>query len=314
MNDFPKDTILYTFAEMDYTILEHIVVDELKEPTRCIDFLIGKFDMYPTRNALKKAISRKEILVNGKLASTGLWLNAGDRIELLESLRKAPKELDYDIPIVYEDEFLIVVNKTPGLLTSGNHYNTLVNAMIGKGELSNAADAWNWFRPLHRLDRATGGLVMMSKTASVHRDLAGQLENRSIAKTYHAIVKGGFPLEGTIDAEVDGKSAQTDFRTVQKVKSVKSGELSMVELRPKTGRTHQLRIHCSELGHPILGDKLYDEGKNTLSHKGLFLAATSLKFLHPITQKELHIQIDLPPKFTSLMDREKRWYERVKKS
>jgi tRNA pseudouridine65 synthase/23S rRNA pseudouridine1911/1915/1917 synthase len=193
VNDFRKDTILFTFAKMDYTVLEHIVVDELKEPTRCIDFLIGKFDMYPTRNALKKAISREEILVNGKLASTGLWLSEGDRIELLESLRNAPKELNYDIPIVYEDEYLIVVNKPPGLLTSGNHYDTLVNAMVGKVELSNAADAWTWFRPLHRLDRATGGLVMMSKTASVHRAMAAQFEIRAIAKTYHAVVKGGFP-------------------------------------------------------------------------------------------------------------------------
>ena len=314
MNDFRKDTILFTFAQMDCTILEHIVVDELKQPTRCIDFLIGKFDIYPTRNALKKAISRDEILVNGKLASTGLWLKVGDRIELLESLRKAPKELDYDIPIVYEDEFLIVVNKPPGLLTSGNHYDTLVNAMVGKGELSNASDAWAWFRPLHRLDRATGGLVMMSKTASVHRALADQFENRAITKTYHAIVKGGFPLEGTIDTEVDGKNAQTDFRVVQKVESVKSGELSLVELRPRTGRTHQLRIHCSEIGHPIIGDKLYDESKITLSHKGLFLVATGLKFVHPRTQQELHVQIELPPKFNSLLDREKRWYERVKKS
>jgi 23S rRNA-/tRNA-specific pseudouridylate synthase len=96
------------------------------------------------------------------------------------------------------------------------------------------------------------------------------------------------------------------------VESVKSGELSLVELRPRTGRTHQLRIHCSELGHPILGDKLYDESKNTLSHKGLFLVATGLKFVHPETQQELNIQIDLPPKFTSLLEREKRWYERVK--
>ncbi|MFZ9029586.1 MAG: RluA family pseudouridine synthase [Crocinitomicaceae bacterium] len=299
---------------MDYTILEHIAVDELKEPTRCIDFLIGKFHMYPTRNSLKKAIGRNEILVNGKFASTGLWLNEGDQIELLESLRKAPKELDYHIPIVYEDEYLIVVNKPPGLLTSGNHYDTLVNAMVGKGELSNASDAWAWFRPLHRLDRATGGLVMMSKTASVHRALADQFENRAIEKVYHAIVKGGFPLEGTIDTEVDGKNAQTDFRTVQKVESVKSGEISLVELLPKTGRTHQLRIHCSEIGYPIIGDKLYDESKNTLSHKGLFLVATGLKFVHPRTQKELNLRIDLPAKFISLLDREKRWFERVQKS
>lgn len=299
---------------MDYTILEHIVVDELKEPTRCIDFLIGKFDMYPTRNALKKAISRDEVLVNGKLATTGLWLSVGDQIELLESLRRAPKELDYDIPIVYEDEFLIIVNKPPGLLTSGNHYDTLVNAMVGKGSLSKASDAWTWFRPLHRLDRATGGLVMMSKTASIHRALADQFEKREIAKVYHAIVKGGFPLKGTIDTEVNGKNAQTDFETVQKVESVKSGQLSLVELRPRTGRTHQLRIHCSKIGHPIIGDKLYDESKKTLSHKGLFLAATSLKFLHPISNEEIYIQTNIPSKFKALLDREKRWYDRVKKS
>lgn len=299
---------------MDYTVLEQIIVEELSGQTRCIDFLIGKFEMYPTRNALKKAITREEILVNGKLASTGLWIKKGDRIELLESLRKAPKELDHTIPIVYEDEYLIIVNKSPGLLTSGNHYDTLVNAMVGKGELSNKSDAWTWFRPLHRLDRATGGLVLMSKTASVHRALAEQFENRQVEKVYHAIVKGCFPDCGTIDLEVNGKNAHTDFKTIQRVKSVKSGEVSLVELRPKTGRTHQLRIHCSELGHPIIGDKIYDDEKKTLSHKGLFLVATSLQFIHPVTLENLLIQIEIPSKFTAFLDRERRWHERVGKS
>jgi 23S rRNA-/tRNA-specific pseudouridylate synthase len=154
----------------------------------------------------------------------------------------------------------------------------------------------------------------MSKTSSVHRSLAVQFEERKVEKVYHAVVKGGFPDQGTIDSEVGGKSARTEFRTLQKVNSVKSGEISLVELRPKTGRTHQLRIHCSELGYPILGDKLYDEGKKTLSHKGLFLAAVRLEFFHPVTQELVVVQMETPPKFLSLLKRELKWYERVSKS
>ena len=299
---------------MDNIVLEKIKVTELEEPMRCIDWLIGKFQLYPTRSSLKKVIKRGEIFINGEPATTGKWIHVGDSIELLDSLRRLPKAIDIRIPILYEDDFIIVVNKPPGLLTSGNNYDTLVNAMIGKGTLSTRPDAWEWYRPLHRLDRSTGGLVLMSKTRAAHRELAEQFERREVDKIYQAIVKGSSPEEGNIDSKVCGKVANTTFKTLQKVNSVKSEKLSLLELRPKTGRTHQLRIHCAEIGYPILGDKLYDDVKKTLSHKGLFLVATGLKFFHPATNERVSIQIDTPSKFIALLEREKRWYDRVHKN
>lgn len=298
---------------MEYTILDTLIVSDLTESVRCIDFLIGKFEACSTRNALKKAFKRNEIMINGKIAGTGDWLHSCDIVELLETRGYKPKEFNIEIPIVYEDEYLIVVNKLSGILTSGNHFDTLVNAMVGKGILSSDPDAWDWFRPVHRLDRATSGLVILSKTAKVHRELVKLFEERRIEKVYVAIVKGEMESQGTIDHTIEGKVAQTEFKLLSQTRSVKSGTLSMIELKPKTGRTHQLRIHCSAIGHPILGDKLYDDPKRTISHKGLFLAAVRLKFIHPVTHNMLEVNISSPDKFRTLMEREERWFERVNK-
>lgn len=299
---------------MDYTILEEVIVSNIENPTRCIDFLVGKFEACSTRNALKKAMKRKEVLINDKAAKTGDWLKNGDKIVLLETRGHIPKALDLKIPIIYEDDFLLVVNKPAGILTSGNQYNTLVNAIVGQGTLSMEPDAWDWFRPVHRLDRATSGLVILSKTASVHRALVKLFEERKIDKVYVAIVKGELASDGIISEKIDGREAISEYRLLSKVKSVKNGVLSLVELRPKTGRTHQLRIHCASLGHPILGDKIHDDPSNTLSHKGLLLAAISIKFQHPFTKEDLDITIPVPYKFQALLEREERWFERVNKS
>lgn len=299
---------------MDYTILDKLTVSDIIEPIRCIDYLIGKFDACSTRNALKKAMKRGEVLVNRKPVNTGDWLQDGDTVELLETRGHKPKPLEIDIPIIYEDDHLIIVNKPAGLLTSGNHYDTLVNAMVGKGDLSKLPDAWDWFRPIHRLDRVTSGLVIFSKSASVHMKMVELFETREIEKVYVAIVKGEINGQGMIDQPIDGKIAKSEYRSLSKVNSVRNGVLSMIELRPKTGRTHQLRIHCAGIGHPIIGDKIYDEPGNTLSHKGLFLAAIGLHFRHPISGKEMHVEIDIPKKFSALMDREARWFDRIHNS
>lgn len=299
---------------MDYTILEELTVSNIEGPTRCIDFLVGKFEACSTRNALKKAIKRKEILLNGNIANTGDWLKNGDKIALLETRGHIPKALDLKIPIIYEDDFLLVVNKPAGILTSGNQYDTLVNAMVGRGNLSQAPDAWDWFRPVHRLDRSTSGLVLLSKTAFVHRALVKLFEGRKIEKVYVAIVKGEIDNKGVIDEKVDGRDAVTEYNVLRRVDSVKNGVLSMVDLKPKTGRTHQLRIHCAGLGYPILGDKIHDNPEKTLSHKGLFLAAVRITFKHPVTGEIIDVSISAPKKFNALMEREQRWFDRINKS
>ena len=136
-------------------------------------------------------------------------------------------------------------------------------------------------------------------------------EEREIHKSYHAIVQGKLEGSGEINTVVQGKSARTLYRSLRIVDSVKNKFDSLVQLSPITGRKHQIRIHLSSLGFPIVGDKIYGESGNLLKHKGLFLAATSLDFQHPKTGELLSFDIPLPDKFESFLNREQNWKDRI---
>ena len=120
------------------------------------------------------------------------------------------------------------------------------------------------------------------------------------------MVVGSVPEEGTVFLDVDNKKATSNFSLIRRVNSLRNGTLSLIELTPVTGRTHQLRVHMAHIGHPVVGDKLYGEKGNTLMHKGLFLASVEIEFTHPVTGEEMRIRIDEPEKFNTLMDREQR--------
>ena len=291
---------------------KHIVIKPL-ERVRFVDYCIGVFPQLMTKNAVKNAIKKKELLINGIVASTSVWVKENDVIDLVDNQNRILKAFPLDIEIVFEDDHMVVVNKPSGLVVSGNMFRTLENAMVGKISDSNQLDKNQHAKPVHRLDSATSGLVIMSKTASAHRSLAKSFEKRLINKVYHAIISGELKEQsGVFNDDVNDQVSETHFAVKKVINSLRSGKMSLIELMPKTGRTHQLRIHCSKNGNPIVGDVLYGGEGNTLLHKGLFLAATYLSFQHPINDEVIEIEIRIPNKFDSLLEREERRWNKFK--
>ena len=296
------------FSSLFMVIIDTHFVNELHEDIRFVDYAIGLFPQLQTKNSIKKAIKRKELFLNDNLAVQGAWMKENDKVVLVDPGHRLPKPYTCDIEIIYEDDYLVIVNKPPGLMVSGNSYRTLENALIDKVKLSTQPDAWKWVKPVHRLDSATSGLVLFSKTANVHIQLAKLFEEKQIKKTYIALLTGHQSEDLIIDSTINNQEAISELKVIKVIKSLRNEFLTLVNFMPKTGRTHQLRIHSRSIGHPIVGDKTYGEEGNTLFKKGMFLTAIKLEFVHPITYKNIIVYIDMPYKFKALLDREtRRW-------
>ena len=291
---------------IELVILKTHIVPEGIQDIRLYDYAQQIFPTIPSRKGVKKAIARKEIIIDGEKTTTGWWVKAGQKIELLESTINPPKEYQFNLEVVFEDEYFAVINKPAGIPVSGNQFRTIQNALIGNIKLSTKDDALRWPKPVHRLDSPTSGLLLIAKTAGALVKLGQQFENKEIQKKYGAIVIGKTPENGTIDFEIEGLKSLTEYKTVTTIPSLRNENVSLVELFPKTGRTHQIRIHLSELGFPIMGDKLYGIEGAVLQGKGLFLSAIELQFNHPITNEDLTVRTELPYKFSALLEREKR--------
>ena len=288
--------------------LHHSRLEEASESIRIFDYVLKHFSfVFPSKSAVKKAFKRELIFLNGIVVEPGTWLMEGDLVEVKQRPAKASSIFKLSLEIVYEDEYIAVVNKPSGFPVSGNFFKTIQNALPYNLSVSNNEDALAAALPVHRLDASTSGLLIIAKTRTAHMSVAKQFENREIKKTYMALVKGSLEDSGTINLPINGLTACTAYKTIRVENSLSNGRLSLVELEPQTGRTHQLRIHMSELGHPIIGDALYDK-KNVLRGKGLFLSATKLKFKHPIDHDLLSIELPTPNKFDTYIHREMiRW-------
>ncbi|MCH2225596.1 MAG: RluA family pseudouridine synthase [Crocinitomicaceae bacterium] len=284
----------------------HIVLDDQKD-SRFVDYSIGLFPEVPTKNAVKKQLKKGALLLNGNIAKSGDWVQKGDRIDYQEVDGHIPKEYWLDVPVIYEDDHCVIVNKPSGIVVSGNLHRTLTNALIGKFS-SNQVDAYKWVRPIHRLDAATSGLVLFAKTRIFHRYASDLFRNREVDKSYVAIVQGEWIKEHIISMEVDGKEAVSVIAPLRVVKSLRNKHLTLLKLIPKTGRTHQLRIHCANSGFPIVGDKVYGVEGEVMKHKGLFLCAYQLKF-KSLEEKLIHVEIPIPKKFDTLLASEQRRWE-----
>lgn len=257
---------------------------------------------------VKRLKYRGAFTVNGTPVHTDFPVKCGDvvDVELAEDVPDYPPEYD-EIHILYEDEALLAVDKPAGMLVHpsfSRNTGTLANRLLGYYERTGQPCA---VHPVSRLDRDTFGVVLLAKNAHVHAKLCEMSKNREIEKVYHALVFGCPPAsEGIIDAPIarvsetsllrcvrqDGKPARSQYRVLEA-----SAHASLLELRPLTGRTHQLRVHCAYLGCPMLGDPQYgSEASRAFSEAhGLTyqqLCAARLRFLHPLREKIVEIRSD----------------------
>lgn len=239
-------------------------------------------------------------------------MRPGDEIILFKDESSPPKDYQLQLEIIYEDEHLAVIIKPAGIPTSGNQFKTIQNALLYNLKETKEPDALNWPKPVHRLDASTSGLLLIAKTKLAQVSLGKQFEDKTIQKIYHAVVIGKPDDTGEWKSKIEGKFAHTTFGTLETVPSLRNESLSLVKLHPHTGRTHQLRIHLSEAGFPIMGDKLYGTKGEVFKGKGLFLSSTGVKFFHPSIKEILSFEMDIPAKFSSLLKRENRRWEKYK--
>lgn len=278
-----------------------------------IDKYLGNTTDY-SRETISKMIDEDFILVNGKKVKGSYKLKEEDVILIKDGFVKEMnlEATKMDIDIVYEDEYLMVINKPSGLVVhpgAGNQNNTLVNGLLYYNKvLSKGED----FRPgvVHRLDKDTSGLMIVAKDDKAHELLAEDFKNKRIHREYIALLDGVFPQEvAIIDAPIgrskeyfdkmevrgDGKKAITNLKVLKKYK-----DYTLVNLVLETGRTHQIRVHLSYIGYPVHNDPVYSGKKCT--DFGQFLHSAYLKFTHPITGQVLEFNAKLPKEFQEFID------------
>ena len=250
-----------------------------------------------TKSALKKALKKKFITVNDVIASTATLIKGGECLRVSIPKEVSPnKKLALVLKVLFEDDHLAVIHKPAGILVSGNSFKTIANALAQNIEPSNLPDATKP-QPVHRLDYATTGVLLVGKTSSSIRTLNKMFEDKKMEKTYYAVTIGEMKDEGIITTEIDNKTSQSNYKVFRTVASKKFGKLNLVQLRPHTGRRHQLRKHLSSINNPILGDAIYGIENLILKGKGLYLHSYSLDFIHPITNKHIYLKDELPQRF-----------------
>ena len=272
----------------------------MSQQQRLSDYAVGIFEAITTRKGIKKAISQGLIKVNDQRGTTGKFVNGGETITLLAPNNKKPV-LRFDLEVVYEDDYLAIINKPAGIVVSGNQKRTVENALPHNLKDSQQSDALPRPLPAHRLDHATSGLLLVAKTRSCHTSLSELFAQRKIEKTYLAIVMGQIKGDELIDQPIKEKSAITAYKVLKTIPSDKYDSLHLVRLSPVTGRRHQLRIHMLENKTPILGDKKYFLENKVSKGNGLFLSSVGLKFDHPVTGLPLEITIQAPKKFSKIL-------------
>ena len=276
--------------------LETHIAKKQKEPIRIQEYAVGIFETTTTRSAVKKAIKKNLIFVNNSPTTTAKIIVGGEKITLFAPEERTTKPLKLKLSVIFEDNYLAVIEKPAGILVSGNTFKTIDNALEQNINKSNQPDAVKP-RPVHRLDYPTTGLLLIGKTSSSIQLLNQLFEHKKIKKIYHAITIGKMNSDGFILSNVNRKEAKSSYKTIHTVKSERFEFLNLVKLSPKTGRRHQLRVHLLSIGNPILGDQKYGIESLILKGKGLYLHASQLDFIHPFTKENLTLTSALPKKF-----------------
>ncbi|MBQ6863583.1 MAG: RluA family pseudouridine synthase [Clostridia bacterium] len=299
---------------------ERIFDVTLEEEGLRIDKLICLRYSDLTRSAVQKYIEGECVFVNDKPLSKSYKAKSGDQVclELPEPqvLDVMPQNIPLDI--VYEDNDLLVVNKPKGMVVhpaAGNYENTLVNALLY--HCGNSLSGINGvIRPgiVHRIDKDTSGLLIVAKNDTAHQHLAAQIQVHSFKREYRAVVVGHMPMQtGTIElplgrSPVDRKKqavnglnprhAVTHYEVLEEFNGY-----SLCKFTLETGRTHQIRVHCAALGHPVAGDTVYGSSKQNTGLQGQCLHAAVIGFVHPTTQEYLEFTADLPQYFTTFLQK-----------
>ena len=298
--------------------MENLIVTTEDKDIRIDKYISSKLENI-SRVAVQRMIENGDILVNGKVVRTSYKIQESDKIEItLEEPKEAHlKPEDIPLDIVYEDNDILVVNKQKGLVVhpgNGNPNGTLVNAIMAhcKDSLSGIGGE---IRPgiVHRIDKDTSGLLIIAKNDKAHINLSEQIKNHEVKKTYLALVRGRIKeQEATIDMPIardeknrikmavdkNGKSAITHFKVLKKYENY-----TFLEVNIETGRTHQIRVHLSKIGFPLVGDSVYSNGKNPFEVQGQMLHSYRLEFKHPVTGKILKLEAKLPKYFQDVLDK-----------
>ncbi len=270
-----------------------------------------------SRSYVKTLNEKGQIKVNGYSVKAGYILKAGDKVEYaeLEPEKISAEAEDIPLNIVYEDDDLLVINKQVGLVvhpcnTTKSH--TLVNALMF--HIKNLSTINGVLRPgiVHRLDKDTGGLMIVAKNDNAHKILSSQLKDKTLNREYKALIKGrikqDFEVEGYLGrnpknreqmalvGEQNGKYSKTIF-TIDKV----FGHYTLLNCKLTTGRTHQIRAHLKSINHPIVGDVLYGGQDKAIKTNGQLLFAYKINFVHPTTNKTMSFEVELPDYFKAVL-------------
>ncbi len=280
-------------------------VETTASPVRLDRYLCDTFVIFPSRKSAYKTIKKGLVTLNGAGTTPNVSVQPGDVIRVVLSEDSSPL-YKKEIPVVYDDQYMSIVIKPPGMLVNGNAPKTMERALLFNVSQSHIEDALPVPRAVHRLDRPTGGLVVVAKTAKAMMHLSRQFEKRHVKKMYRAIVSGKMKGSGFIDTNVDNREALTGYFVIDNIPSLHTNWSTYLELYPRTGRTHQIRKHLSDLGHPVLGDTQYTTSGPLLRSKGLFLWAAGISLVHPEREWVLNVRGDVPAKFITYMEREKR--------
>ena len=290
----------------------------VKENNIRIDkYLVDKLEL--SRSKIQSLIKDNKILVNGKSTTANYMVHIDDVIEVLDDLNDDEIDVvseDIPIDVVYEDDNLLIVNKPSGMVVhpaAGNYSHTLVNALLYRFKLSSIGGVT---RPgiVHRIDKDTSGVMVVAKDDKTHELLSDMLKEHKVERCYYALVDGIINHDvGDIDApigrdtvdrkkmmvtDVDSKEAFTHFRVL---KRYKKSNKTLIECKLSTGRTHQIRVHMAYIGYSIYNDPVYGRSSKTTPF-GQFLHSKSIKFIHPITNKEIFFEVDLPKEFQDYLD------------
>ena len=290
-----------------------------EEAGKRIDAYISSKDIEISRTAVQRLIEEESILVNGNKTKAAYKVQENDKIEIEEV---KPKEIELkaqEIPleVIYEDDDIIVINKPKGLVVhpaAGNPDGTLVNAIMAicKDSLSGIGGE---IRPgiVHRLDKDTSGILIVAKNDVSHINISEQIKNHETEKIYVALVRGIVKENGaTINMPIgrsnkdrkkmavtrDGKNAITHFKVLKRYE-----KYTLLEIKIETGRTHQIRVHLSHIGYPVVGDYTYSNGKNDFGVEGQMLHSKKIKFKHPKTGEQMELEARLPEYFQDILDK-----------